>query len=580
MASNVTPGIPDWHSMTIAQILALPPEAKQQILLAMAEEKRRKNEEQQKQADELAKGPTPAQTAVGAIGPPAALAGGLYLANHSWGTPAATAAATQGTAAAGQLGAAGAAGTGALPSAAGAAGAGAAANILPSGLPAAAQSAINMPGSAAELGGALAANTAAQGGALSGLAPAGSAYAGMGTLSQVALPIGAALGAYHLGSNLFNEDKAGTLGGAASGAGMGAMAGSMFGPGPGTLIGAGIGGLAGAILGNVGHGPNFYEQEDREKVQKGLKGTGFLSDTGNLDLPGGSFQIGTEDKLPSGDFRFNTDQSRGDTGGIIGAVNPLAALLTGGDEKLTSDFAGYFTNAAQVGGDPGENIRAMYQKAGLDYNTAMAAIDSLKIPDAQKRAYQNGINQLFGQQGYKGPQSNFMGGSPPSGNASSANDLKGPGASPAISSLLQSGQGPKPGPTLPQIGKKVGGMVPQWTQLGAAMGRPNGAFGDAMIHVGGVKTPMLGTGSRSPSPQLLPSGQGPTGKQPNNNFVKWTQPDRGQLLPSGQGPTGGAPMQQTPAQDMAKQLIQFGKKPDPYYNRNLINRYTPRQLGR
>ena len=38
-------------------------------------------------------------------------------------------------------------------------------------------------------------------------------------------------------------------------------------------------------------------------------------------------------------------------GEIVNAVNPLAAIITGGDKKLQSDFGGYFTNAADTGAD-------------------------------------------------------------------------------------------------------------------------------------------------------------------------------------------------------------------------------------
>lgn len=133
------------------------------------------------------------------------------------------------------------------------------------------------------------ASLASQGGALSGLAPVGSDFAAMGTLGQVALPAAGAYGAYNLGSNLINEHKAGTVGGATSGAAMGATIGS-FVPVPGaTFIGAGIGGLAGALLGNVGHGHHFYEAQDRNNQIKQFAGGGdtFSLPTAN----GGTFSV-------------------------------------------------------------------------------------------------------------------------------------------------------------------------------------------------------------------------------------------------------------------------------------------------
>lgn len=104
-----------------------------------------------------------------------------------------------------------------------------------------------------------AATPTAQGGFLSGLAPAGSDFAGFGTLGQASLGIGGALGAYNLISNFGHQSL---LGGASSGASTGALIGSFAGPG-GTLIGTGIGALAGGLSSLFKHETTAQAEEKK-----------------------------------------------------------------------------------------------------------------------------------------------------------------------------------------------------------------------------------------------------------------------------------------------------------------------------
>lgn len=155
------------------------------------------------------------------------------------------------------------------------------------------------------------------------------------------------------------------------------------------------------------------EQLDRDAVRKMLKEKGFVDDQYNIDLPNGQkFNIGKD----GGEPWYNVDFSRPGIGGVVAAVQPLAAFITGGHSKLTRDFAGYLANAATAGGDPMENIMAMYQKTGMNHDQIYGAIHLMSQPgpngekpvldQATADAYKNGLDQTFGVGAYaeKGPQ--------------------------------------------------------------------------------------------------------------------------------------------------------------------------------
>lgn len=224
---------------------------------------------------------------------------------------------------------------------------------------------------------------------------AGMVGSGLGTALPVA---GGALGAYGLYNNLTDNQKD-PLGGAASGAALGASVGSFF-PGVGTLVGAGVGALAGGAAGMTG-GDKGKDQLGRDQVRAGLKDAGVIDDKYNLTLADGSkFDIGADGSIQN----YNVDFEKDGVGNIVAAANPLAALITAGNPKLRSDFAGYFANAAMSSGDTLENIKKFYADAGFDHAKAYAGINKLvedgSLDRAEADAYLNGLDQLFGVGAY------------------------------------------------------------------------------------------------------------------------------------------------------------------------------------
>ncbi len=148
------------------------------------------------------------------------------------------------------------------------------------------------------------------------------------------------------------------------------------------------------------------DQLARDAVRARMKETGFLGpDEGdyNLTLPDGSmFDIGKD-----GDNKlYNVDFSQAGVDGVVRAVDPLAAIMTGGDAKLSRDYAGYFTNASMGGADPLANARALYEKAGLDHSSAYGNVWNLynagKLDAARRDGYLDSLDQAFGVGAYAG----------------------------------------------------------------------------------------------------------------------------------------------------------------------------------
>lgn len=258
-----------------------------------------------------------------------------------------------------------------------------------------AESLFNSPSLIPELG-----SSASSGGsALGAAAGLGSSAPGYMTLATQGMPIanpfgtagntlgaiGGVAGAYSL---IDNWGKNTPLGGAAAGAGIGS---AIF-PGVGTLVGAGLG----ALLGTAKAGKH-KDQKSRDAVRASMKERGFIDDKYKLGLADGTqYDIG----IDGGSQPYNVDFNRQGIGDVVGLANPLAEIMTGGNDKLRSQFAGYFTNAATSSGDSSANIKGMYEKAGLNADTASQAIDQLlaqeKVTPEEAAAYKNGIKTLYG----------------------------------------------------------------------------------------------------------------------------------------------------------------------------------------
>jgi hypothetical protein len=175
------------------------------------------------------------------------------------------------------------------------------------------------------------------------------------------------------------------------------------------------GGLVGAAIGAIGSqfgSGKDKNQMGRDAVRKYLVDqkvvdkadyTIKFADGSTFDIgkDGGARLTNNEGKERQySDVDFNDPRA----GMVVGSVNPLAAIITGGNKKLSSDFAGEYTNAVLAGGgdDSAVNarIRELYAKHNITAADASKIIDQLvadKKVDAQTGAsYKNGINVVFG----------------------------------------------------------------------------------------------------------------------------------------------------------------------------------------
>lgn len=242
---------------------------------------------------------------------------------------------------------------------------------------------------------------------LSGMGDLGTGFLGSGMTAGGLATVGAGLGAagygaYNLARNRSKwDDKSEweypTRNGAIAGAGIG----TMILPGVGTAIGAGLGALGGYAASQFGGGKH-KDQRRRDDTRKTLKGMGAIDDAYNLTLDDGSkFDIGRDGSVKN----YNVDFSRSGAGDTVGAVNPLAMLVTGGDtEKKRSDLAGYYTNAALSSGDASKNIKKFYSDAGYDHATAYGRVHEMQqkgqISKEAGDQAKNALDQLYGVGAY------------------------------------------------------------------------------------------------------------------------------------------------------------------------------------
>lgn len=213
--------------------------------------------------------------------------------------------------------------------------------------------------------------------------------AGEFSLPSVISGAGALAGAHNLATNWGKNNPV-------SGAASGAAIGTYFMPGIGTAVGAGLGGLMG-----MAKAGKHKDQIRRDAVRKRLQEMGFLDDKFNVDLADGTkYDIGRDGSQKL----YNIDQSDPNVANAVALINPLGEILTGGDDKLRSDFVGYLGNAATSNAKDPEsikkNILAMYAKNGIGLEQAKGKLQDLlnskAITDAEKQAYDYGLTTLFG----------------------------------------------------------------------------------------------------------------------------------------------------------------------------------------
>jgi hypothetical protein len=219
--------------------------------------------------------------------------------------------------------------------------------------------------------------------------------------SQVLGASGAGLSAYQIIDSWGNSCP---QVGAIQGASLGAYLGSYFTP-LGTVIGGVLGGVVGGVFGCIKSGKH-KDQKARDAVRDHFKDIGMIDENHCLELSDGSrynigFDGGHRYRNLDGGKRapYQVDSSNPLLHETVGWVQPLAALLTGGDEKLRTDFAGYFTNAALSNAETHDtarlNVLSIFDKMALRPEDALSGLVAIyqqgRITKAELIAYTNGL---------------------------------------------------------------------------------------------------------------------------------------------------------------------------------------------
>lgn len=191
--------------------------------------------------------------------------------------------------------------------------------------------------------------------------------------------------------------------GAASGAAAGAAIGSII-PGVGNILGGAVGAVVGGLLGFVKTGKH-KDQKMRDQVRKALVSNGILDSNYTIGLADGSrFDIGIDGgpkKELGGRRPFEVDSSNPLAKYAVSWMNPVIALLSKGNEKIHTDFVGYFANAALSNAksidDVKANVNAIIKQFGLD-DEAIAkgtkeALAAGLIDEGVAMAWLNGIEE-------------------------------------------------------------------------------------------------------------------------------------------------------------------------------------------
>lgn len=219
---------------------------------------------------------------------------------------------------------------------------------------------------------------------------------------------GIAEGLMGLADIAINWGKSTPAQGAASGSAVGAAIGTAIAPGVGTAIGAAIGAIAGGLIGSIKTGKH-KDQKVRDAVRDVLIERGVLSSDYKIGLADGSrFDIGIDGgpKKALGGLRpFEVDLKNPLAKYAISWMNPIFAIVSQGNEKIHTDFVGYFANAALSNAkdlnDVRANVNAIMKQFGLNNEAvAQATIQAAQaglIDEPVAAAWLNGIEERLSQ---------------------------------------------------------------------------------------------------------------------------------------------------------------------------------------
>jgi hypothetical protein len=175
-------------------------------------------------------------------------------------------------------------------------------------------------------------------------------------------------------------------------------------PGIGTAIGAVAGMVVGGLIGSITSGKH-KDQKVRDAVRENLLSAGIIDNNYSIGLADGSrYNVGI-DGGPKEEFGgrrpFEIDSSNPMAQYAVAWINPLVHLGIGGNEKIKTDFVGYFANAAMSNAktldDVRDNVHAIFGQFGVNDETLSRGIVSAAqqglLDEQTAMAYLGGIDE-------------------------------------------------------------------------------------------------------------------------------------------------------------------------------------------
>ena len=153
-------------------------------------------------------------------------------------------------------------------------------------------------------------------------------------------------------------------------------------------------------------GINFWSGKDadqlsRDQWRSDWQDKGVLDNNYGLSLGTGTTNVGAESRA-DGSKGYNVDWSNQQQKEAAEMAIPLARILSGGDEKKTSDMTGYLSSAiTNSGQDPTTSAIELYKKFGFsDRNSAYSRVQQLERQGVLDKSNANfayaEIDKLFG----------------------------------------------------------------------------------------------------------------------------------------------------------------------------------------
>jgi len=148
-------------------------------------------------------------------------------------------------------------------------------------------------------------------------------------------------------------------------------------------------------LNKIINGGKSEDQQGRDKTRENLQTAGIYDPDFNLTLSDGTkVNMGVDGSIKN--YNISPEDLKSPTSGkYIALIAPFGAIAAQGDVKRSSDVVGELFNAVKGTKDPLKEIKALYEKAGIYKEDALAAIDALKdLDDKTREVYKSSINEL------------------------------------------------------------------------------------------------------------------------------------------------------------------------------------------